>query len=60
MSVSRLYEESLRNGREASETVEQTTIAYTQCRNDVDSVYKAVNQYNLRVTEQNTNIENKE
>lgn len=62
-----LYEESLRNGREASETVERTKIAYTQCMNDVDSIYKSVNQYNLRVnqynlrvTEQNTNLENKE
>lgn len=48
-----LYEESLRNGREASETAERTKIAYTQCRNDVDSIYKQVDEYN-------TNIEKKD
>lgn len=65
--LSGLYEEALRNGREASEEVERIKVEYTQCRVDVDSIYENVNQYNLRVTkynlrvtEQNRSIENKE
>lgn len=58
--LSGLYEEALRNGREASEEVERIKVEYTQCRVDVDSIYEAVTKYNLRVTEQNISIEGKD
>ena len=47
--LSGLYEEALRNGQEASEEVERTKIDFTQCRADVDAIYKVVDEYNTRI-----------
>lgn len=44
-TLSRVYEESLRNGKETSELAEAMKIEFKQCVADIDAIYKSYNKY---------------